>query len=410
MLRLCDARFASGNCREAPMYPAELKSRFVELYGDGGEIRLFFAPGRVNLIGEHTDYNGGHVFPCALTIGVYAAVRTRADRYVHVASLNKRNGEIRTFDLDGEIQEEEHRGWTRYVKGVFRTFAKNDYSLPCGLDILYDGDLPIGAGLGSSSALEVATGMILRSVFDYYTVSNAELAQICRDTENEYAGVMSGIMDPFASLMGRKDCGIFLATSSLRYEYVPLRLGNNSLVITDSGVKHGLSESRYNLRREECEKALKKLRVVANIESLCDLSTDRFESCKDVIMNETYMKRARHAVYENARTVRAISALRVGNLSRFGMLMNQSHISLRDDYEVSCPEMDFLVSTAWETEGVLGSRMTGGGFGGSTVSIVADEALDRFQERLADAYKERFGLEAKFYVVRPGDGARELVS
>lgn len=389
------------------MQQGELRSRFQELFGDGGEIRLFFAPARVDLIGEHMDYIGGHVLSCALTVGSFAAVRLRTDRIVRLASL-KNGGRIFETTLDEELPVHEEHGWLNIPKGMVRTFRSGEYLIPTGADVLYAGDVPPVAGLGASTSLAVVTGFMVRELFGWYSLSNQDLARFCQNVENDPAGTRHSIADPFASIMGRRDCGIFLKTSSFRYEYMPLHLGNHKLVITDSGVRNKEVDALRVQRREECEKALKKLRTVTNIGCLGDLNTDRFESCKDVIMNDTNIKRVRHVVYENARTVRAVSALRVNNLKRVGVLMNESHASLRDNFEVTTPEVDFLAETARGIPGVLGSRMTGAGFEGSTISIVAEDALESFREEVQAAYKEKFGLEAKVCVAEAGDGAREI--
>ena len=382
-------------------------AKFKELYGEGGEIRTFFAPGRVNLIGEHTDYNGGHVFPCALTVGTCAAVRLRQDRQVNFASLNVRDGEIRSVSLDDLTYRKEDR-WTNYPKGVLSIFKDRGNDLPYGFDVLFYGNIPSGAGLSSSASIEVLTALIVRDLYHLDHLNRIDLAVIAQRAESHYVGVQCGIMDQFASALGKKDQAIFLSTATMKYSYIPLRLTGLHLVLTNSGVRHKLGESEYNVRIRECQKALKKLQTVANIKSLCDLSTDQFESCKDVIMDPVLTKRARHAVYENARTIRAVSALRANHLQHFGELMNASHASLRDDYEVSCPEIDYLVDLAQGLEGVYGSRMTGGGFGGCTVSLVEDSAIDTFRDLLDSRYEDRFNLVPQFYVVESGDGAREL--
>lgn len=388
----------------------DLIARFIDIYGNEGtsdNIYVFFAPGRVNLIGEHTDYNGGHVFPCALTLGTYAAVRPRTDQTIRFASLNVKHGEIRSTSLC-DLSWKKQDGWTNYPKGVIDCFLKRGNCLDHGFDVLYYGDIPSGAGLSSSASIEVVTGLLIKTLYHFDTINMIDIAVLAQRAESSYVGVRCGIMDQFASAMGKKDTAIFLSTDNMKYEYVPLKLDGLHLVVTNSKIHHQLGSSEYNKRRDECEKALKKLQVVANVNSLCDLSTDTFESCKDVIMDPVLTKRARHAVYENARTIRAVNALRVNNLKRFGQLLNESHVSLRDDYEVSCPEIDYLVELAWNEPGVLGSRMTGGGFGGCTISLVEDGEVEQFKEVLSSKYKARYNLVPDFYVVETGDGARQL--
>ena len=393
---------------EKRMTRVELIEEFLKRFGDSDQaVRVFYAPGRVNLIGEHTDYNGGHVFPCALTLGIEGVFRLRGDRTVRLASLNEADV-IRTFSLDDPLVLREEDGWVSYVKGVLWAFQMRGCVIPEGFEMLIEGDLPAGAGLSSSAALEVLTGMAVTRLYELQNVNEIEIAVLSQRAESKFVGMNCGIMDQFASAMGRKGCAILLNTDRIRYEYVPLHLGDAKIVITNSKVKHSLVDSAYNTRRTECGKALKKLQLVSNINHLCDLDVDKFESTKDVIMNDTYTKRARHVIYENARAIRAVSALRVGNLKRFGELMNQSHISLRDDYEVSCPEIDFLVKSAWKIDGVIGSRLTGAGFGGSTVSIVRGEAVETFREQLTKGYQDRFNMTPDFYVVEAGDGVREI--
>ncbi len=384
----------------------ELLEKFESVFGSAGEAS-YFAPGRVNLIGEHTDYNGGHVFPCALTIGTFGIVRKREDRALRFYSANfSRLGVIET-SLDDLVPTKE-AGWTNYPKGVMWAFEKRGYKLPQGMDILIWGNIPNGSGLSSSASLEVLIGVMLRDQFGFEDLTMQDLALIGQYSENNYNGMNCGIMDQFASAMGKKDCAIFLDTSTLHYEYAPVQLSDAKIVITNSKVKHSLVGSAYNDRRNECETALKELQTVVNIRSLGDLTEEAFEEHKHVITSDVCRLRAKHAVYENQRTIQAVAALRADDVEEFGRLMNASHISLRDDYEVSCPEIDILVDLAWKMPGVIGSRITGGGFGGCTVSIVKNEAVDRFVEEIGKSYKEKVGHEAEFYVVEIGDGAHKL--
>ena len=385
---------------------AKLVEKFQELFGAEGDIRTYFAPGRVNLIGEHTDYNGGHVFPCALTLGTYGIARKREDNKLRFYSVNfERLGVIESSLED--LKPYKAAEWTNYPKGVMWAFEERGYKLPNGLDILLYGNIPNGSGLSSSASLEVLTGVILKDMFGF-DVSMTDIALIGQFSENNFNGCNCGIMDQFASAMGKKDNEIFLDTNTLQYEYAPVVLEDAKIVIINSKVKHSLVDSAYNDRRNECETALKELQEVVAVQTLGDLTEEAFEKHKDAIKSEIRQKRARHAVYENQRTIRAVEALKENRIEEFGKLMNESHRSLRDDYEVSCKEIDILVDLAWETEGVIGSRITGGGFGGCTVSIVKNDAVDGFIKNIGEQYLAKVGHEAEFYVVDIGDGARVL--
>ena len=385
----------------------KLIKEFQKLYGAEGELRTYFAPGRVNLIGEHTDYNGGHVFPCALTLGTYAVVRDREDRGLRFYSMNFSSLGVLETSLDDLVPHKE-ASWTNYPKGVMWAFEKRGFHLTHGLDIAIFGDIPAGSGLSSSASLEVLTGIILKDTFGFDQVSMPEIALIGQDSENNFNGCNCGIMDQFASAMGKKDHAIFLDTSTLEYQYAPVRLEDSKIVITNSKVKHSLVNSAYNDRRRECETALSDLQTVTQIKTLGDLSNEAFESFQSAIKNPVCLKRARHAVHENQRTIQAVEALKNNDIALFGKLMNASHESLKTDYEVSCPEIDLLVDLAQAMPGVIGSRITGGGFGGCTVSIVKNDTVDRFVKEIGSAYQKETGHEAEFYIVEIGDGARKL--
>lgn len=384
-----------------------LLSKFYEVFGEGGDVRSYFAPGRVNLIGEHTDYNGGHVFPCALTIGTYGIARKREDNKLRFYSVNFEKLGVIESSLE-DLKPSDEAGWTNYPKGVMWAFAGRGHQMDCGLDFLISGNIPNGSGLSSSASLEVLTGVVLRDMYGFDDLSMVDLALIGQYSENNFNGCNCGIMDQFASAMGKKDCAIFLDTSDLNYEYAPVMLQDAKIVITNSKVKHSLVTSAYNDRRNECETALKELQAVVDIKALGDLSEEEYEANKAAIKDPICQKRAKHAVYENQRTIKAVAALKENNVEEFGKLMNASHVSLRDDYEVSCPEIDILVDLAWQIPGVIGSRITGGGFGGCTVSIVKNDAVDTFIGTIGKAYKEKVGHEAEFYVVDIGDGAHRL--
>ena len=385
----------------------KLMETFQNLFGTDGDIRTYFAPGRVNLIGEHTDYNGGHVFPCALTLGTYAVARKRDDRVLRFYSENFASLGVIETSLD-DLVPDEKADWTNYPKGVMWTFEKRGYKLPQGLDIAIYGDIPNGSGLSSSASLEVLTGIVLKDMFEFDKITMPEIAQIGQYSENNFNGCNCGIMDQFASAMGKKDNAIFLDTNTLEYEYAPVVLPDAKIVITNSKVKHSLVDSAYNDRRSECETALEELKSEMPIVTLGDLTEAEFEAHKDTIKDPVRQLRAKHAVYENQRTIRAVAALKANNIEEFGKLMNESHVSLKNDYEVSCEEIDILVDLAWEIPGVIGSRITGGGFGGCTVSIVKNDAVDTFIEKVGNGYKEQTGNTAEFYVVEVGDGAHRL--
>ena len=385
----------------------KLMKTFQNLFGANGDIRTYFAPGRVNLIGEHTDYNGGHVFPCALTLGTYAVARKRDDRVLRFYSENFASLGVIETSLD-DLVPDEKADWTNYPKGVMWTFEKRGYKLPQGLDIAIYGDIPNGSGLSSSASLEVLTGIVLKDMFGFDEITMPEIAQIGQYSENNFNGCNCGIMDQFASAMGKKDNAIFLDTNTLEYEYAPVVLPDAKIVITNSKVKHSLVDSAYNDRRSECETALEELKSEMPIVTLGDLTEAEFEAHKDTIKDPVRQLRAKHAVYENQRTIRAVAALKANNIEEFGKLMNESHVSLKNDYEVSCEEIDILVDLAWEIPGVIGSRITGGGFGGCTVSIVKNDAVDTFIEKVGNGYKEQTGNTAEFYVVEVGDGAHRL--
>ena len=389
------------------MMKKKLFDMFAELFGNSEGARFYFSPGRVNLIGEHTDYNGGHVFPCALTLGTYGAARKREDNKIHFYSMNLDSFGIVEASLDDLTNKKEYN-WANYPLGVVWAFKEKGHTITSGFDMVIWGNIPNGSGLSSSASLEVLTGVILTDLFEIKDLSMTDLALIGQYSENNFNGCNCGIMDQFAVAMGKKDHAIFLDTSDLSYEYAPCVLDGAKIVITNSKVKHSLVDSAYNDRRNECAAALKALQSELDIQALGDLTPEEFETHKSLIKDEIQLQRAKHAVYENQRTIDAVTALKAGDIERFGKLMNQSHISLRDDYDVSCEEIDILVDLAWKIPGVLGSRITGGGFGGCTVSIVKDESIDTFIETIGKTYLEKVGHEAEFYTVDIGDGASRL--
>ncbi len=385
----------------------QLVDKFLEIYGEGDGVKAYFAPGRVNLIGEHTDYNGGHVFPCALTVGTYGVARKREDTKVCLYSLNYPEcGMVKASLSDLAYRQKD--GWGNYPKGVIQTFISKNLKIPCGLDILYYGDIPKGLGIGSSASIEVVTGLILKDLMDYKDLSMIDIALFAQLAENEYMGMSCGIMDPFIIAMGKKDHAVFLDASDLSYIYAPLALPHEKIIITNSQKARLAVDERYQERRAQCEKALKELQTVIAIRNLGELTAEVFEQVQEMIGSPVRLRRARHAVTENQRTIQAVEALKRGDIFELGQLMNASHLSLKEDYEVSCEELDILVEEAWEIDGVLGSRMMGAGFGGCTVSIVENSAVNEFIQRVGENYQKRIGLHADFYVVETGNGAAVL--
>lgn len=384
----------------------DLKEEFVRVFGEGGELRTFFAPGRVNLIGEHTDYNGGHVFPCALTIGTYACARKRQDRRLRFCSGNFPEAGVIECSLDDREYRKE-LGWTNYPRGVIFAAEEFGYETPTGFDIYYYGTIPNSSGLSSSASIEVLTAFVLSRLFGWKLdgITNAKIGQMA---ENRFIGVNCGIMDQFAIAMGKRERAIFLDTASLEYEYAPLVLGDIRIVIMNTNKKRGLGDSKYNERRSECEQALEELKKVLPIRTLGDLTEEQFLSAESAISSPVCRKRAKHAVFENRRTIRAVQALQAGDIPLFGQLMNESHDSLRDDYEVTGRELDTLVREARKQDGIIGARMTGAGFGGCAVSLVKDSAVGAFVENVGKAYREQIGYDADFYVAEIGDGPSEL--
>lgn len=387
------------------MDAVQLREEFIKIYGEGADVREYFAPGRVNLIGEHTDYNGGHVFPCALTIGTYGVARKRDDDKIHFYSANLENSTPVEVSL-ADLSYQKKYSWANYPLGVVWAFDGRGKKLTQGFDMAIWGNIPNGSGLSSSASLEVLTGVILRDLYGFDDLSATDLALIGQYSENNFNGCNCGIMDQFAVAMGKKDCAIFLDTSDLSYEYATVALPDAKIVITNSKVKHSLVDGQYNRRREECAEALAQLQSVVDIKALGELDNESFAKYEHVITDAECKKRAKHAVAENQRTIEAVAALKKNDIEHFGKLMNASHVSLRDDYKVSCDEIDVLVDLAWEVDGVVGSRITGGGFGGCTVSIVKNDAVDTFMEKVGAGYKAKTGIDAEFYVVDIGEGAR----
>lgn len=384
----------------------KVKTKFEELFGNEGEIKEYFAPGRVNLIGEHTDYNGGHVFPCALTMGTYAVARKRNDNKLRLYSMNFEKLGVLESTIDN-LRYNPKEDWINYPKSMIWAMKDEGFNIDKGFDIVYYGTIPNSSGLSSSASIEVLTGFVLKDLFNL-DLDMIKLALLGQKAENKYVGVNCGIMDQFVIANGKKDCAVFLDTANLEYEYAPIKLEDAKIVIMNTNKKRGLGDSKYNERRAECEEALKELQQKLNIKSLGELTEEEFEENKDLIKSEIRQKRAKHAVYENQRTIKAVKALESNKIEELGKLMIASHNSLRDDYEVTGIELDTLVSLAWECEGVVGSRMTGAGFGGCTVSIVKEDCIDNFVSTITPKYAEKIGYEPSFYIVSISDGTRKL--
>ena len=384
----------------------QLRFLFAEKFGGEELPRAFFAGGRVNLIGEHTDYNGGHVFPCALTMGTWCLLRLRRDRQLRFFSANFSEWGILYGSLD-ELAYAKKAGWSNYCAGMLWTMAQRGIFIPLGFDMLVWGNIPSGAGLSSSASLEMAMGEALRQVYGL-EFSNTTMALLGQQTENDFIGLRCGIMDQFAIAMGRKNCGIYLDTSSLSYRYCPVELGEYGILIMNTMKRRGLTGSKYNERRSQCEHALQQLQQKLSIRTLGELDEASFEANCTLITDPAERRRARHAVYENRRTMAAVEALEHRNLPAFGALMDESHRSLRDEYEVSCPELDTLVEAACSQKGVLGARMTGGGFGGCAIALVCRNRMEQVIRSVQETYTNAIGHGAEFYPASVGGGPKEI--
>ena len=383
----------------------QLRSNFATIFGTEAD-HTFFSPGRINLIGEHTDYNGGHVFPAAISLGTYGAARKRDDNLLRFYSANFEDKGIIEVPLE-DLRFEKAHNWTNYPKGVLHFLQKAGYVIDKGMDIYVFGNIPNGSGLSSSASLELLTGIIAEKLFDL-KLERLDLVKIGKQTENEFIGVNSGIMDQFAIGMGADQRAIYLDTNTLEYELVPLDLKDNVVVIMNTNKRRELADSKYNERRAECEKAVEELKQKLSIATLGELNEWDFDEYSYLIQDENRLKRARHAVLENQRTLQAQAALQAGNLEKFGRLMNASHVSLEHDYEVTGLELDTLAHTAWEQEGVLGARMTGAGFGGCAIALVRKDAVEAFQKNVGQKYEEVVGYAPSFYIAEIAGGSRVL--
>lgn len=386
------------------MTTINLQEAFKVNYGEG-DIDGFFSPGRVNLIGEHTDYNGGYVFPCALTFGTYCLIRKTDTGLYNFTSLNQKDEfSIKKEQLTTPFKD---KRWINYPVGVIAQFLKKGLDISFGLDILFYGNVPNGAGLSSSAALEVVTAVAINDIHNF-GIERIELTQMCQTAEHEFAGVNCGIMDQFASGLGKKDHAIFLDCTTLNYDLIPLILDGCKIVIGNTNSPHKLESSKYNERVAECQSAVDAIKPFQDITQLGDLTWESYLALENKIENETIKRRAHHVVSEIKRTTDAVDALKSGDLTTFGMLMNASHDSLQKNYEVTGFELDTMVEESRKITGVIGSRMTGGGFGGCTVSVVKEEAIDAYIETVGAKYKERTGITPNFYVAEIGDSAKRI--
>lgn len=388
------------------MTKSNLIKKFHSIFNTIETPEVFFAPGRINLIGEHTDYNGGHVFPASISFGTYALGLKRTDQKLRFYSMNFPDNGVIECDL-GNLDYNKADDWANFPKGMIKFMRENGAEISTGIDILFYGNIPNGAGLSSSASIEMATGVLLEGLFDLQ-IDRIEMIKLGQQVENNYIGVNSGIMDQFAIGMGKKDHAIHLNTATLEYQYAPIKLEEHVIMIINTNKQRTLAGSKYNERREQCEQALADLQTELNIRTLGDLTKEQFEKNKHLIKDEINQKRAKHAVYENVRTIEALEKLNENDLKSFGKLMNESHLSLQHDYEVTGLELDTIVETAWEQPGVLGARMTGAGFGGCAIAIVHKDEIDNFEEKVNSVYHDIVGYDAIFYKATIGDGANKI--
>ncbi|AKP03366.1 galactokinase [Companilactobacillus pabuli] len=383
----------------------EILQGYQDIFNETAE-KLFFSPGRINLIGEHTDYNGGNVFPCAISLGTYAAFGNRDDETIQMYSANLPDTGIISVTLD-DLTYKKEDNWSNYLKGMIYLIQQAGYKIDHGFNIYVHGNLPDGAGLSSSASIELLMGNILNDVFQL-GIDQIDLVKMGQQNENKYIGVNSGIMDEFAVGMGKKDQAILLDTNTMEYHYAPVELGDHVIVIMNTNKQRALADSKYNERRSQCEQALALLQTKLNIKSLGELSIDEFDRNSYLINDDILIRRARHAVFENQRTLKAIKYLKENNLTEFGKLVNASHISLHYDYEVTGVELDTLVEAAWQQDGVLGARMVGAGFGGCAIAFVQKDQVESFKKNVGQIYQEKIGYKADFYIAEIADGPSEI--
>lgn len=384
----------------------QLKEDFVKIYSNETDLRMFFASGRINIIGEHIDYNGGLVLPAAISYGTYALIRKRSDKNIFFSSLNFKEDKVITCELNELKYDEKHR-WANFPKGMIAGFIDKGYLIDSGFEVLFYGNIPNAAGLSSSASIEMVTGIMLKELFDL-DVGTKEMVKIAQSVENNYIGVNSGIMDQFSVGFGKKNHAILLDCDTLNYKYAPIKLDNHTIMIMHTNKQRTLVESKYNKRRKQCMEALEDLKKIVDINHLCELTPERYEEVKHIIDDETNERRARHAIYENARTKEGFKRLKAGDYTRFGQLLNESHQSLEKDYEVTGLELDVIVDAAKKQDGVLGARMTGAGFGGCAIAIVNNNNVEVFMENVNRIYKNKIGYEASFYEAILSDGIKEI--
>ena len=382
-----------------------INDKFTEIFGEQAEA-TFFSPGRINLIGEHTDYNGGHVFPCAISLGTYGAARKREDNKLRFYSANFEDLGIIETSLD-DLKYDKKDNWVNYAKGMIYFLKETGHDVDKGMDIFIEGNIPNGSGLSSSASLEMLIGVIAQELFNL-DIDRVDLVKLGMETENKFIGVNSGIMDQFAVGMGKQNQAILLDTNTLEYSYAPVDMGNNVIVIMNTNKRRELADSKYNERRSECETAVGELQAKLDIKTLGELDAQTFDEYAYLIEDENRLKRARHAVWENQRTMQAQAALEEGDLEKFGRLVNASHVSLEHDYEVTGIELDTLAHTAWKQEDVLGARMTGAGFGGCGIAIVDKDKVEAFKENVGKVYTEKIGYAPAFYIAEIADGTKVL--
>ena len=382
-----------------------INDKFTEIFGEQAEA-TFFSPGRINLIGEHTDYNGGHVFPCAISLGTYGAARKREDNKLRFYSANFEDLGIIETSLD-DLKYDKKDNWVNYAKGMIYFLKETGHDVDKGMDIFIEGNIPNGSGLSSSASLEMLIGVIAQELFNL-DIDRVDLVKLGMETENKFIGVNSGIMDQFAVGMGKQNQAILLDTNTLKYSYAPVDMGNNVIVIMNTNKRRELADSKYNERRSECETAVGELQAKLDIKTLGELDAQTFDEYSYLIEDENRLKRARHAVWENQRTMQAQTALEEGDLEKFGRLVNASHVSLEHDYEVTGIELDTLAHTAWKQDGVLGARMTGAGFGGCGIAIVDKDKVEAFKENVGKVYTEKIGYAPAFYIAEIADGTKVL--
>lgn len=372
----------------------------------GGSSTVFFAPGRINLMGDHIDYNGGNVLPSTISMGTYAAIAPREGRDVRLFSTSFVDAGIITCSLDS-LQYRPEQGWANYPLGVIKTLGLHGYHIPTGFDVVFLGDLPLESALSSSASLEVLTAYMLSQLFAF-SLSLPHLAEISKQAENEFIGMPCGILDQFAIAMGQPNSCIFLDTASMDYSYIPLQLPQAEFLIMNTKKRRELTASKYAQRRAECEHALADLQSHFPLTNLCDLTPQKFTSVFQLISDPICRRRAKHAVLENARTIEAATAVQTGDLTQLGLLLNQSHHSLQHDFDVSCDELNTLVETAISLPGVYGARMTGGGFGGCAIALVASQSIRSVTDRVGEIYLKKIGHSAEFYTTSFGGGPTVL--